>query len=81
MTLLARLLGKTTVAPASVARDRLRVIVEQTGSASPDYLPELRRDILDAIARYISIPSEDVNVTVTRDGNEAVLELNVALPE
>ena len=81
MTLLARLLGRQKKAPASVARDRLRVIIEQTGSASPDYLPQLRHDILEVIARYVSVPSEEVKVCVTRDGHEAVLELNVALPE
>ena len=81
MTFLARLLGKQKKAPASIARERLRVIIEQTGTASPPYLKDLRIEILDVIKRYVNVAPEDVNVNVTRDGREAVLELNVALPD
>jgi cell division topological specificity factor len=81
MSLLARLLGKEKKAPASIARERLRVIIAQSGSKAPDYLPQLRHEIMEVIARYVKVSSDNVNVCVTREGHEAVLELNVALPD
>ena len=81
MSLLAKLLGKPQKAPASVARERLQVIIAQSGSSAPDYLPQLRHDIMEVLARYVRVSADDVNVNVTREGHEAVLELNVALPE
>jgi cell division topological specificity factor len=80
MSLLARLLNKQKKAPASVARERLQVIIAQTGSCAPDYLPQLRSDIMEVISRYVSISPSDVNVNVSRKGRESLLELDVALP-
>lgn len=81
MSLLAKLLGRTQEQPASIARERLQVIIAQSGNHAPDYLPQLKHDIMQVIAKYTQVASEDVNVNVTREGDEAVLELNVALPD
>lgn len=81
MSLLARLLGKQKTEAASVAKERLQVIIAQTGSHTPDYLPQLRHDIMQVIAKYVSISADDILVNVTKEGEEAVLELNVPLPE
>ena len=81
MSFWARLTGKEKNPPASIARERLQVIIAQTGSTAPDYLPKLRHDIMEVITRYVRVAPEDVHVNVSHEGNEAVLELNVALPE
>jgi len=68
---------------ASMARERLRIIVAQERSArgAPDYLPLLRRELLEVIRKYVNVDQEAIDVHVDSDGTHAVLELSVALPE
>ena len=72
---------KTT---ANTAKERLQIIVahERRRRNSPDYLPQLERDILEVIRKYVDISPEDIAVSLVQRGNElSVLELNVTFPE
>ncbi|MEZ5463702.1 MAG: cell division topological specificity factor MinE [Lysobacteraceae bacterium] len=68
---------------ASVAKERLRIIVAQERSArgGPDYLPMLRREILEVIRKYVHVDPDAVQINVDKDGEHDVLELSVALPD
>ena len=68
---------------ASIARERLRIIVAQERSqrGAPDYLPLLRRELLEVIRKYVNVDQEAVDVHVENDGTHSVLELSVALPD
>ena len=68
---------------ASVAKDRLRIIIAQERSASggPDYLPLLRRELLEVIRKYVNVDVDAVKVDVVKDGEHDVLDISVALPE
>lgn len=68
---------------ASVAKERLRIIVAQERSqrGAPDYLPLLRRELLEVIRKYVNVEHDAVDIHVERDGEHDVLELSVALPE
>ncbi len=68
---------------ASVATERLRIIVaqERAQRGGPDYLPTLRREILEVIRKYINVDPDAVLINVEHDGDHEVLELSVALPE
>lgn len=68
---------------ASIAKERLRIIVAQERSArgGPDYLPLLRRELLEVIRKYVSVDVEAVKVELARDGDHDVLDISVALPE
>ena len=68
---------------ASIAKDRLRIIIAQERSASggPDYLPLLRRELLEVIRKYVNVDVEAVKVDVVKDGEHDVLDISVALPE
>ncbi len=68
---------------ASVARERLRIIVAQERGArgAPDYLPLLRRELLEVIRKYVNVDAEAVDIHVEKDGDHDVLELSVALPD
>ena len=68
---------------ATVARERLRIIVAQERSqrGAPDYLPLLRRELLEVIRKYVSVEQDAVEIKVERDGEHDVLELSVALPD
>ena len=68
---------------ANLAKERLRIIVAQERSqrGAPDYLPLLRRELLEVIRKYVNVDQDAVEVHVERDGDHEVLELSVALPE
>ncbi len=68
---------------ASIAKERLRIIVSQERSArgGPDYLPLLRRELLEVIRKYVSVDLEAVKVDLVRDGEHDVLDISVSLNE
>ncbi|MCS4308619.1 cell division topological specificity factor [Rheinheimera pacifica] len=69
---------------ANTAKERLQIIVahERRKRNSPDYLPQLERDILEVIRKYVDISPEDIAVSLEQRGDElSVLELNVTFPE
>lgn len=68
---------------ASVAKERLQIIVahERGQRAQPDYLPELQKELVEVIRKYVHISDDMVQVDVDRNDHCSVLELNVTLPE
>ena len=68
---------------AVVAKERLQIILarERVDRSGPDYLPALKREILEVVAKYVSIDIEQVQVHLQREGNCEILELNISLPE
>jgi cell division topological specificity factor len=68
---------------AKVAKERLQIIIshERSQRQTPDYLPKLQEEILAVIAKYVNINREQVSVNLERIGDNAVLELNVTMPD
>ena len=68
---------------ASVAKERLQIIVahERGQRDQPDYLPELQKELLAVIRKYVQISDDQVQGEVDRNDSCSVLELNVTLPE
>jgi cell division topological specificity factor len=68
---------------AQIAKERLRIIVsqERTARDGPDYLPLLRRELLEVIRRYVNVDPEAVQINLEQQDGHEVLELSVALPE
>ncbi len=68
---------------ASIAKERLRIIVAQERShrGAPDYLPLLQRELLEVIRKYVSVDTDAVKVEMAKDGDHDVLDISVALPE
>ena len=68
---------------ASVAKDRLRIIIaqERKSDGQPDYLPLMRRELLEVIRKYVNVDVDAVKVDVVKDGEHDVLDISVALPE
>lgn len=68
---------------AKVAKERLQIIIshERSQRSTPDYLPKLQEEILAVIAKYIPISQDQVSVNLDRMGDNAVLELNVTMPD
>ena len=68
---------------AKTAKERLQIVVshQRNNDTSPDFLPSLRKELLDVICKYITIDIEKINVNLQKEGNCSVLELNVTIPE
>ncbi len=84
MSLLSFLLGEKKKS-ASVAKERLQIILaherSSTRSAQPDYLPQLQRELVAVISKYVSINPDDIKVSLEKQDNLEVLEVKIELPE
>ena len=76
-------LFRRTPPTANVAKERLRIIVAQERSTrgAPDYLPLLRREILEVIRKYVNVDPEAIQISLEQEDGHGVLELSVALPD
>ena len=74
---------RRTPATASLAKERLRIIVAQERShrGGPDYLPLLRGELLEVIRKYVKVDPEAIQINLGKEDGQEVLELSVALPE
>lgn len=83
MGFLSFFLGEKTKT-ASVAKERLQLILahERNGrSTSPNYLPDLQRELVAVISKYVSINPEDIKVNLERQDDLEVLEVKIELPD
>ena len=83
MSFLSFLIGEKKKT-ASVAKERLQIILahERNGrNRRIDYLPALQRDLLEVLAKYVSIRPDDVKVHLERQDNLEVLEVKIELPD
>ncbi|MGH7087705.1 MAG: cell division topological specificity factor MinE [Stellaceae bacterium] len=69
-------------ATASVAKERLQLVIahERAGRSGPDFLPELQRDLVRIVQKYVAAREEAIEVRLGRNGSASVLEINVELP-
>ena len=74
---------KTKKNTASIAKDRLRIIIAQERSTlgARDYLPLLRQELLEVIRKYVSVDVEAVKVDLVKEGEHDILDISVALPD
>ncbi|CAG35397.1 cell division topological specificity factor MinE [Desulfotalea psychrophila] len=71
--------------PSSAARakERLQVVIahERGAVERPDYLPQLQRDLLEVIKKYVDISEDKLDIKVDCIGGLSTLEVNVELPD
>jgi cell division topological specificity factor len=83
MSLLSLLFGEKKKT-AAVAKERLQLIIaREHGSAArgADFLPELQRELIEVISKYVSVNPDDIKVHLEKQDNYEVLEVNIVLPE
>ncbi|KUJ72003.1 cell division topological specificity factor MinE [Thiomicrospira sp. WB1] len=83
MALLDYLLGQKKQKSASMAKDRLQILLahERGDRRAPDYLPQMRKEILEVIAKYVTIDQEQLQISIDEANGFEVLELNLVLPD
>lgn len=67
---------------ASVAKERLQIIIshERTNNTAPDFLPQLRKELIAVIAKYIPLQEDQINIQMRRQDNHSTIEMNFVLP-
>jgi cell division topological specificity factor len=70
---------------AAVAKERLQIILahERVGrnANERDYLPDLQRDLMEVIAKYVKVNPKDIKVNLNRREDLDVLEVEIELPD
>ena len=69
-------------ASASIAKERLQLVLahERADRDSPDFLPRMQKELLAVVAKYIAIKEDMIRVSLGKEGNTSVLEINVEMP-
>ncbi|MEK6596390.1 MAG: cell division topological specificity factor MinE [Pseudomonadota bacterium] len=68
---------------ASLAKERLQILVahERSHRNQPSYLPQLQRELLEVIRKYVNVDQNAISVNFEQDENQETLELNIVLPD
>lgn len=68
---------------ASLAKERLQILVahERSSRSQPSYLPQLQKELLEVVRKYINVSQEAISVNFEQDDNQETLELNIVLPD
>ena len=82
MSLLSFLFNKEPKS-ASTAKERLQIIIarERTIHNGPDFMPALHQELIAVISKYVRVNPEDIKITLDKQGNLEVLDVNVILPD
>lgn len=82
MSLLSFLFNKQPKS-AVAAKERLQIIIahERNDRNGPDFLPALRQELIAVISKYTKVSQDDIKISLDRQGNLEVLDVNVVLPD
>lgn len=83
MSLMSFFLNRKKPASASLAKDRLQIIIarERTdtreGSKTPDFMPQMRKELLEVIRKYVPVDEQAIKLSFDHQNNLEVLDINV----
>lgn len=84
LSMISRLFGEKK-SSATVAKERLQIILARervsVDDNQPDYLPQLQRELLEVVSKYVTIDPHDIKINLERQDNLEVLEVKVELPD
>ncbi|UUZ56874.1 cell division topological specificity factor MinE [Massilia sp. H-1] len=68
---------------ASAAKERLQIIIARTQSPRRARFSAstLHRELIEVISKYTKVSADDIKLSLDRQGNLEVLEVNVVLPD
>ncbi len=65
---------------ASLAKERLQIIIaREQSSTKKNFLPELEKELIAVISKYVAINEKDIKVSLTKDGTLEVLDVNIVI--
>ncbi len=73
----------TKPSSASLAKERLQILVahERATRNQPSYLPQLQKELLAVVQKYVNVDDDAISVNFEQDDSQETLELNIILPE
>jgi len=73
----------TKASSASVAKERLQILVahERSSRNQPSYLPQLQKELLEVIRKYVNVEQDAISINFEQDDDQEILELNIVLPD
>lgn len=82
MSWLQKLFGNQSKT-AAVAKERLQLIIahERDGGGSANFLPDLQRELIAVISKYVKVNPDDIRVSLEKQDRFEVLEVKIELPE
>ena len=74
--------GRRPQASAASAKERLQIVLshERISREGDDFLPQLQRDLVEVVARYVNVDAEKVNVSLERGADLSTLAIGIELP-
>lgn len=68
---------------ASLAKERLQILVayERSSNTQPSYLPQLQKELLAVIQKYVDVNHDAMTINLEQNDNQETLELNIVLPD
>lgn len=83
MELFSFLFGGKQKTSASAAKERLQIIIarERHLVNGPDFMPALHQELIAVISKYVKVNPEDIKISLDKQGNLEVLDVNVVLPD
>jgi cell division topological specificity factor len=83
MSWLEKIFGTTQPKSASLAKERLTLVIahQRSEDTSHDFLPALQKDLVAVISKYVKINPDDIKVQLEKKDNYEVLEVNIVMPE
>lgn len=83
MSIFSYLIPKKAPSSASQAKERLQILVahERGTRGGPDYLPQLREELLQVVRKYVPVDLEAIQVQMDHNNGCETLELNITLNE
>lgn len=68
---------------AAAAKDRLQILLahERSDRSRAEFLPLLKRDILEVVRRHVKVERDQVAVNVQQEDDISTLEINIELPD
>ena len=71
--------------PATIARERLQILIaherDNQNKLRPSYLPQLQQELLLVIQKYINIDQNAISVNFEQDDDQETFEVSIILPD
>lgn len=85
MSFLDNFFARKKPSSSAVARNRLQILLAHErgsgGEGDTDLLRTLHREILEVLARHVSVNQDNVNIKLDRGQNCSTLEIDIQVPE
>lgn len=84
MSWLDKIFGNNQPKSAQLAKERLTLVIAHQRSGdetTPDFLPDLQKELIAVISKYVKVSEDDIKVQLEKKGNYEVLEVNIVMPE